>query len=158
MIQSLELSPYLTTTSTTTWICRASWIYTSSTRRVPRSSRRTDSSDNVDLPYVQDLHQYYTAWSYTSPTRRVPRSSRRTDISVRTAATPTAAATFLEEDRRQRRRWQRREQGHQHGSLTGFTVCEAEDASLTRSGLRSTSWRTTTTTPRGHLRRQRCTG
>ena len=33
MIQSLELSPYLTTTSTTMWICRTSWICTSTTRR-----------------------------------------------------------------------------------------------------------------------------
>ena len=33
MIQSLELSPYLTTTSTTTWICRTSRICTSTTRR-----------------------------------------------------------------------------------------------------------------------------
>ena len=92
-----------------------------------------------------------------------------------TAATTSAVATFLEEDRRPRRRWVRREDGISMDaddstgatSLTGFTVCEAEGttswADFTGSEVEGTTSSTgplcveqrTTATPRGHLRRQR---
>ena len=75
-----------------------------------------------------DRHEYYTARFDASTTRRrlgclrqlrdacdgscvIEYGGVSLDISVRTAATTTAAVTFLEEDGRQRRRWQRREHG-----------------------------------------------